>query len=67
MIPNGEKRERSTTLATRDKSKGREAKYEGPRWHYLAVKTLSALLRAKASKSNGDFHCLNCLELFSFF
>ena len=45
MISNGEKRE--------GKSAGR--------WHYLAVKKLSALLRGITSKHNGDFCCLNCL------
>ena len=41
---------------TRAKSKGR--------WHYLAVKKLSALLRRITSKNNGDFYCLNCLHSF---
>ena len=27
-------------------------------WHYLAVKKLSALLRATTSKNNGVFYCL---------
>ena len=48
MIPNGEKR---------------EAKCKG-RWHYLAVKKLSALLRGITSKNNGDFYCLNLLHFF---
>ena len=34
------------------------------RWHYFAVKKLSALLRGKTSKYNGDFFCLNCLHSF---
>ena len=38
MIPNEEKHERSEILATRAKSEGHEAKSEGRRWHYLAVK-----------------------------
>ena len=29
-------------------------------WHYLAVKIISGLLKAIASKRNGDFYCLNC-------
>ena len=33
-------------------------------WHYLALKTLSALLRGITSKNNGDFYCLNCLNSF---
>ena len=34
------------------------------KWHYLAVKKLSALLRGITSKNNGDFYCLNCLHSF---
>ena len=49
MIPNG---------------KGSEDKSEG-RWHYLAVKKLSALLRGITSKHHGDFYCLNCLHSFA--
>ena len=33
-------------------------------WYYLAVKTLSALLRGITSKHYGDFYCLNCLHYF---
>ena len=33
-------------------------------WHYLAVKTLSALFRGITSKNNNDFYCLNCLHSF---
>ena len=29
------------------------------RWHYLAVKSLSALFRRITSSNNGDFYCLN--------
>ena len=36
----------------------------GEKWHYLAVKKLSALLRGKTSKNYGDFYCLNCLHSF---
>ena len=43
----------------------REAKSEGQRRHYLAVKHLSALLRQIASKHYGDFYCLNCLHAFT--
>ena len=35
----------------------------GGKWHYLAVKKLSALLTGIASKNNGDFSCLNCIRL----
>ena len=33
-------------------------------WHYLAVKTLSALLHGITSKHKGDFYCLNCFHSF---
>ena len=33
---------------------------DGEKWHYLAVKKLSALLRVITSNHNGDFYCLNC-------
>ena len=36
----------------------------GEKWHYLAVKKLSALLRGITSKNNGNFYCLNCLHSF---
>ena len=32
----------------------------GKKWHYLAVRSLSALLRGIKSSNNGDFYCLNC-------
>ena len=34
----------------------------GERWHYLAVKKLSALLRGITSKHHNDFYCVNCLH-----
>ena len=37
---------------------------EKGRWHYLAVKKLSALLRGVTSKHYGDFYCLNCFNSF---
>ena len=33
--------------------------------HHLAVKKLSALLRGKTSKINGDYHYLHYLHSFS--
>ena len=33
---------------------------DGEKWHYLAVKRLSALLNGITSNHNGDFYCLNC-------
>ena len=33
-------------------------------WYYLAVKSLSALLRGITSKLNGDFYYFNCLHSF---
>ena len=38
---------------------------DGKKWHYLAVKKLSALLGGIASKHNGDFYCLNCFHSYS--
>ena len=37
----------------------------GERWNYLAVSKLSAFLREKKSKLQGDFYCLNCLYSFA--
>ena len=34
------------------------------KWHYLAVKKISALFRGITSKQYGDFHSLNCLHSF---
>ena len=31
-------------------------------WHYLAVKSISGLLRRISSNYKGDFHCLSCLH-----
>ena len=45
-------------------AENREAKSEGRRWHYLAVKKLSALLRGTTSKHYGDFYFVNCLHSF---
>ena len=36
----------------------------GKKWHYLAVKKLSALFKDITSKHDGDFYCLNCLHSF---
>ena len=33
---------------------------DGEKWHYLSVKSLSALLGEITSKHDGDFCCLNC-------
>ena len=37
---------------------------DGKKWYYLAVKTLSALLRGITSKHERDFCCLNCFYSF---
>ena len=34
------------------------------RWHYLAVKSLPALLRGTTSNHHGDFYCLNCFHSY---
>ena len=36
----------------------------GKKWHYLAVKSLSALLRGITSNNNNDFYCLNCFHSY---
>ena len=38
---------------------------DGEKWHYLAVKSLSALFRGVTSNNNGDFYCLNCFHSFT--
>ena len=35
---------------------------DGKKWHYLAVKKLSALFKKITSKNVGDFYCLNCFH-----
>ena len=37
----------------------------GENWHYLAVKSLSGLLRGITSNHNGDYYCLNCFHSYS--
>ena len=37
---------------------------DGKKWHYLAVKRLSALLRGITSKHEGDFYCLHYFHSF---
>ena len=38
---------------------------DGKKWHYLAVKCLSALFRGIISKHDGDFYCLNCFHSYN--
>ena len=38
---------------------------DGEKWHYLAVKRLSALFRGITSKHDGDFYCLNCFHSYT--
>ena len=33
-------------------------------WHYLAVKSITRLLRGITSNNNGDFYCLNCFHSY---
>ena len=37
---------------------------DGKRWHYLAVKSLPALLRGIISNHDGDFYGLNCFHSY---
>ena len=34
-------------------------------WHYLAIKSISELLRGITSKHNGDYYCLNCFQSYT--
>ena len=56
MIPNKE--------IYKAKSERHKANIRG-RWNYLAVKTLSALLREITFKHNDGFYCLNYLHSFT--
>ena len=38
---------------------------DGKKWHYLTVKSLSALLRGITSNHKEDFYCLNCFHSYS--
>ena len=38
---------------------------DSEKWHYLAVKSLPALLKGITSNHNGDFYCLNCVHSYS--
>ena len=38
---------------------------DGKKLHYLAVKSLFALLGGITSNNNGDFYCLNCFYSYS--
>ena len=38
---------------------------DGKEWHYLAVKSLSALLRGITLNEDGDFYCLNCFHSYN--
>ena len=37
----------------------------GEKWHYLALKRLSALFRGITGNNNGDFYCLNCFRSYT--
>ena len=34
------------------------------KWHYVAVKSSSALLREITSNHHGEFYCVNCFHYF---
>ena len=38
---------------------------DGEKWHYLAAKSLSALLNGITSNHNGDFYCSNCFRAYT--
>ena len=33
-------------------------------WHYIAIKSIPALLRGVSSTHNGDYYCLNCFHSY---
>ena len=35
------------------------------KWHYLAVKTLSGVLRGITRNNHGNFYCFNCLHSYT--
>ena len=35
------------------------------KWHHLAVKSISGLLRGITSNHVGDFYCLNCFYSYT--
>ena len=37
---------------------------DGEKWHYLSVRSLSALLRGITSNQNEDFYCLYCFHSY---
>ena len=37
---------------------------DGKKWHYLAAKKLSALIRRITSNHYGDFYCVNSLHSY---
>ena len=37
---------------------------DGEKWHYIAVKRLSGLLRGVTGNNNGNFYCLNCFHAY---
>ena len=37
---------------------------DGEKWHHLATRSLSALLRRITSNHNKDLYCLNCLHSY---
>ena len=34
-------------------------------WQYLAIKSISGLLRGVTSNHNGDYYCLNCFRSYT--
>ena len=38
---------------------------DGEKWHYLAVRSLSALFRGITGNNNRDFYCLNCFKSYT--
>ena len=38
---------------------------DGEKWHYLAIKRLSALFRGITGNNHGGIYCLNCFQSYT--
>ena len=38
---------------------------DNEKWHYLAIKNISGLLKGITSSHDGDFYCLNCFHSYT--
>ena len=65
-VPEGEKTIRHAYKSKYDLTRGNQVILlmisDGEKWHYLTVRSLSALLIGITSKHKGDSYCLNCFH-----